>query len=162
MAMNHRGRSGAGSSSFGHMGTMSSKTKSKSTKSTTGGTSVASGYRSVANCFSSKVNSFRTLINQTKGSAKAGRPSASTLNTFANLVNKGAIVQTCTTGQVAKWARSKNMNFNGNNCSTTTCKNILGSKFGKTTIKAVARTKTGSYMVATSPTCKGKCFTFPK
>ena len=46
--------------------------------------------------------------------------------------------------------------------SYRTVKNILSAKFGKTTIKAVARTKTGSFMVATSPTCKGRSFSFPK
>jgi len=101
-------------------------------------------------------------MNQTKGPAKQGRPTPSTLNAFANWINKGAIIQTCSASQVAKWARSTNKNVNVQNCSTTACKNILGAKFGKSAIKAVARTKTGSFMVATSPIVKGRMFNFPK
>ena len=108
-----------------------------------------------------KINSFKTLYNQTHGPARYTRPSTTILNNFANWVDKGAIIQTCTSAQVAKWARNTNINYNTRSPSVTACKNILGSKFGKTTIKAVARTKTGSFMVATAPTWKGKAFYFP-
>jgi len=62
--------------------------------------------------FQNKIQSFKMLQNQTTGPAKAGRPSPSTLNTFANWVNKGAIIQTVSATQVAKWARATRKNFN--------------------------------------------------
>jgi hypothetical protein len=107
--------------------------------------------------FSNKVNSFKTLIGQTKGPAKCARPTPATLNTFANWIN-----QTCTTGQLNKWAKATDQNINTKTISPTTCKNILGAKFGKSSIKAVARTKSGSFMVVTAPVVAGKTFCFPK
>jgi hypothetical protein len=123
---------------------------------------VASGYKNLCSNFEQKINSFKTLCNQVKGPARAGRPTASTLNSFCNWINKGAVIQCCTPAQVSRWAVSKNKNFNPQTASPASCKNVLAAKFGKSTIKAVAKTKTGSFMVATSPTCKGKKFCFPK
>jgi len=125
-------------------------------------TNVATGYKTLCNNFEQKINSFKTLCNQVKGPARSGRPTTGTLNSFCNWINKGAIVQCCTKAQVSRWANSKNKTFNTKSASPTECKNILAAKFGKSTIKAVAKTKTGSFMVATSPTCKGKKFCFPK
>ncbi len=133
-----------------------SNTGTKTTKN------VASGYKNICNNFEQKINSFKTLCNQVKGTAKAGRPTASTLNSFCNWINKGAVVQCCTPAQVSRWASSKNKTFNTKTASPASCKNILAAKFGKSTIKAVAKTKSGSFMVVTSPTCKGKKFNFPK
>ncbi len=123
---------------------------------------MSTNYRGVCNTIQSKISSFKTLYGQTKGPGKCGLPSPATLNTFTNWVNKGAVVQTCSGAQVARWAKSANKNFSARNPSTTSCKNVLSAKFGKATIKAVARTKTGSFMVVTTPTCKGRMFTFPK
>ena len=133
-----------------------------STTGKTAGKRPVSGYVQYHNLFTGKINSFKTLCNQTWGPAKCPRPTAATLNSFANWVNKGAVVQTVTCAQVAKWARTTNKNFNTKSASITGCKNVLSTKFGKTTIKVVARTKSGSFMVATAPTCKGKPFSFPQ
>lgn len=127
-----------------------------------GTATVASGFKQCNNMFSDKINSFKTLVGQTKGPAKCSRPSPSTLNTFANWINKGAIIQTCSKAQVAKWAKTKNRTFNTRTATTGSCKTILCAKFGKPTIKAVARTKSGSFMVATTPKIQGKTFCFPK
>ncbi len=87
-----------------------------------------------------------------------------TLNTFANWINKGAIVQTVSAAQVKRWARTTGKTYNTytGTPSPTWCKNVLWKKFGKNTIKMVAHTKTGSFMVATTPTVQGKAFCFPK
>lgn len=126
------------------------------------GVKVSPNYRACSNTFQSKIHSFKTLFNQTCGAAKGPRPTTTVLNSFANWINKGAIVQTCTGAQVSRWARECKKNYNTRTGTPTTCRNILTSAFGKNTIKAVARTKTGSYMVATMPTWKGKPFSFPK
>ena len=52
------------------------------------------------------------------------------------------------------------MNFT--KTSPTSCKTVLQAKFGKTCIKAVCRNKTGSFLVATMPTVKGKTFNISK
>ncbi len=163
MATNVRGRSGSSfysgqptSSSWG----TSNVSKHKQNSPSAG---TASGYKSCNTSFQNKVQSFKMLMNQTTGSsAKWGRPTPTTLNSFANWINKGAIVQTCTPAQVSRWAKLKNKSFNSRTASPMSCKTVLCAKFGKSTIKAVARTKSGSFMVVTSPTCKGKKFCFPK
>jgi len=136
-----------------------------STPRTTGAASVTGNvpapYRMVCNSFANKIASFKTLVNQTQGPAKFGRPTPATLNSFANWINKGAIVQTCTPAQVARWARNTNCSFNPRSATTSTCRTVLNAKFGKNCIKAVARTKNGQFMVCTSPTCNGRPFCFP-
>ena len=77
-------------------------------------------------------------------------------------VNKGAVIQMCTPAQVSRWAKLTNQNFTSRTANPTSCKSVLCAKFGKSTIKAVARTKSGSFMVATSPVSNGKKFCFPK
>ena len=133
-------------------------------KSGNSGGSIASGYKGCNTTFANKVNSFKTLVSQTQGSTsnKWGRPTPTTLNTFANWINKGAIIQTVSPIQVAKWAKSKNKTFTTTTGTPTSCKNVLCAKFGKSAIKAVCRTKTGAFMVATAPTVSGKTFCFPK
>ena len=153
MATSIRGRSGArGRTTSGRVGF----------SSTTSTTMIPAAWKRCNNVFSNKVNSFKTLIGQTKGPARCARPTPATLNTFANWINKGAIIQTCTTGQLNKWAKTTSKNFNIKTISPTTCRNILGAKFGKSSIKAVARTKSGSFMVVTAPVVAGKTFCFPK
>ena len=119
-------------------------------------------YRNCKTQFANKVNSFKTLITQTEGPAKFGRPSLSTLNSFANWINKGAIVRTVSSIQIAKWAKATNRNFSTRNANTTACKNVLCKKFGKSSIKAVARTKSGQFMVAFSPTIGGRILSITK
>lgn len=161
MAMNMSGR--GGSRSAGRMSGSTNWTGSSSTsKRTNTGSTIATGkHRSCCTSFEMKINSFKTLCNQTRGPAKCGRPTPTTLNSFANWINKGAIVQTCTSAQIARWSKATKFNFNSRTPSVTACKNILSAKFGKATIKAVAFTKSGSFMVVTSPTCKGRNFCFP-
>ncbi len=125
-------------------------------------TNTPAAYKGCCNTFARKIQSFKKLFDQTKGAAKCTRPSPTTLNTFANWINKGAVVQMVTPTQVARWAKTCNKNFNVRTPTPNACKTVLCAKFGKTTIKAVCRSKTGSFMVATSPTVSGRSFCFPK
>lgn len=136
----------------------STSTRTTAGRARTTATTPTGTYKNVCNTFTNKISSYRTLINQTKGPAKFPRPTPNTLNSFANWINKGAVIQTCSPAQLAKWARNTNMNFNPRTPSVTACKNILNKKFGKNCIKAVARTKNGQFMVATTPTVNGKNF----
>ena len=169
MPTNIRGRSGTRTrsqygnvtgystrSGWGQSGTGTKRSGTTSRKNT------PSAYKNVCTDFQYKINSYKTLYNQTWGPAKYDRPTTTILNNFANWVNKGAIVHTVSCAQIAKWARTTNTNFNTRNATITGCRNVLYNKFGKSTIKAVARTKTGSFMVATMPTWKGRPFTFPR
>lgn len=153
----------SGSSRTTNRGGWGRGTSSSRTTGGFGGTgTVPAAYRTVCNTFTHKIESFKTLVNQTQGPAKFGRPTPATLNTFANWINKGCIVQTCTPQQVARWARNTNCTFNPRNPSPTSCRNVLTAKFGRSAIKAVARTKNGQFMVCTSPTQNGRPFCFPR
>ncbi|MEK6800244.1 MAG: hypothetical protein AABZ12_14895 [Planctomycetota bacterium] len=146
--------SGSGSGSCSTTGRKSCKKSSCGTGNT--------AYRTCCNSFEQKMNSYRTLCNQAKGPWNRNCPSPTTLNSFANWINKGAIIQCCTPAQVSRWARTTDKNFNARNSSPTACKTVLTAKFGKSTIKAVAKTRSGSFMVACSPTWKnGRSFCFP-
>ena len=125
-------------------------------------TGVPPTYKTCSYSLETKMNSYRTLYNQTRGPAKYDRPTPATLNTFANWVNKGAIIHTVTPTQVARWSKTTRKYFNTRTPTPTSCKNVLWAKFGKNAIKAVARSKSGSFMVATTPTISGKPFNFPK
>jgi Ni,Fe-hydrogenase I large subunit len=137
-------------------------TKSAARKTTTTAARTknpASGYKTCYQSFSQKVDSWRTLYNQTFGAAKTARPTPTTLNTFANWINKGAIVHQISASAINKLGHAWYKDFKG--CKTpTSCRQILTRKFGKTTIKAVTRAKNGAYLVATAPTYKGKPFNF--
>ena len=135
--------------------------KSHSKKSS--GIAGSSAYKTCCNTFEKKIESYKTLCAQAQSTSGAyTRPTPGTLNTFANWINKGAVVQTCSPQQVARWARAANKNFNPRNPSPTACKNVLAKKFGRSAIKAVARCKNGTFMVVTTPTIKGKTFNFPR
>lgn len=121
------------------------------------GTNCAHGYGNINDMFETKVKCFRMLCDQTRGTAKGTRPTPAHLKTFANWVNKGANVYKVTNTQINKWCNT-NQSFK----STTSAKNILCKKFGKSTIKAVAPCKSGGFIVATAATVRGKCFNFPK
>jgi len=158
------GSSLGGSSAGSWGGNNTGATKRSKNKRTSnvakGGTS---GYKNVCNTFQNKISSYRTLMDQTKGTAgKFPRPTPAVLNSFANWINKGAIVQVVSPTQVARWAKSTKYNFNAQSASPTSCKNVLCAKYGKTTIKAVCRSKTGKFIVATAPTLKGRAFCFPR
>ena len=177
MATNVRGRSGVRSrSTYGGYQSVSTRTGSTNwhrtstpskglgtrTKGTSMGGNVPVAWKSCSDSFINKMNSYKMLYNQTKGPAKHQRPSPTTLNTFANWIGKGAVIQTVSAAQVNRWAKTARKNFNTRTPTPNACKSVLCAKFGKTTIKAVARSKSGSFMVATAPTVKGKCFCFPK
>lgn len=154
--------SGSSTGSLGGRNTGSGK-RSKTKRNSTGAMGSATGYKNVCNTFQNKIASYRTLMDQTKGTAgKFPRPTPSVLNSFANWINKGAIVQVVSPTQVARWAKSTKFNFNPQSASPTTCKNVLCAKYGKATIKAVCRSKTGKFIVATAPTVKGRSFSFPR
>ena len=151
---------GGSPSSYGTSSTSKRYGKTSAHKSTSAGTTA---YKSCCNTFERKIQSYKTLCAQAQGTSGAyNRPTPGTLNTFANWINKGAIVQTCSPAQVARWARAANKNFNPRNPSPTACKTVLTSKFGRSTIKAVARCANGAFMVATTPTVKGRTFNFPQ
>jgi len=131
------------------------------TSKSTGGNKQT--YTKVCNTFQNKIASFKTLCNQAKAtSGRFTRPKPATLNSFANWINKGAIIQTVSCAQIARWAKNANVNFNTKIASPSSCKSVLAKKFGKSNIKAVCRTSSGNFMVATSPTCKGRGLTFSR
>ncbi len=127
----------------------------RNTRKTT--TNAAPGYRNIYDSFECKVRSYKTLWDQTRGAAKHTRPTPATLKTFSTWINKGANVWRVTNTQINKWCKTNQQYKTG-----TSVKNALCKTFGKTTIKAVACDKKGGYIVATSPTWKGKPFHFPK
>ncbi|MHC4089153.1 MAG: hypothetical protein ACYSVY_02550 [Planctomycetota bacterium] len=143
------------SSSFSHAGGKSSGRKNTKSGGMRGST-VASGYNQISNMFATKVNSFRTLWDQTKGAANRTRPTPATLKTFGNWINKGANIWCVTNSQINKWCKT-NQTYKTN----AAVKAVLCNKFGKNTIKAVCCAKSGGFIVATAPTCKGKNFKFP-
>jgi len=147
------GRTGGGKS-YGY--TAGTTTRKTTTRKGPAAKAAAPGYQNVNSAFEWKVRSFRTLWDQTRGPAKYGRPSPATLKTFANWINKGAYVWRVTNTQVNKWCKTNQQYKTG-----TSVKTVLGGKFGKSTIKAVACDKSGGFIVATAPTYKGKPFNFP-
>ena len=154
---------GSGLGGWGHTGGSNNKSNSRKNNKRTGGSSTGtSAYKSCCTTFEKKISSYKTLCDQTRGPASAGRPSPTTLNSFANWINKGAVVQTVSKAQVSRWARTTNKSFNPHNPSPTACKSVLAAQFGRSAIKAVAKTKTGSFMVATPPTINGRSFCFPR
>ena len=154
---------GSGLGGWGHTGGSYKKSNSRKNNKRSGhGSSGTSAYKSCCTTFEKKISSYKTLCDQTRGPAGAGRPTPTTLNSFANWINKGAIVQTVSKAQVSRWARATHKNFNPHNPSPTACKNVLAAKFGRSAIKAVAKTKSGSFMVATTPTINGRSFCFPQ
>lgn len=154
---------GSGLGGWGHSSGSYKKSNPRKNHKRNGGSGAgSSAYRNCCSTFEKKISSYKTLCDQTRGPAGAGRPTPTTLNSFANWINKGAIVQTVSKAQVSRWARATRKNFNPQNPSPTACKNVLAAKFGRSAIKAVAKTKSGSFMVATSPTVNGRSFCFPR
>ena len=157
MATSYKSRSGSNWRSSGR----SSSTGRRTSTSRKTGTSCAPGYSNVYNCFQTKVTSYRTLANQTRGTSSGSRPSPATLKSFGTWIEKGANIQTVSSAQLKRWCGKTNAGkWNWN--SPTSTKNFLWSKFGKGCIKAVAKSKTGSFIVATASSWKGKSFCFPK
>jgi hypothetical protein len=131
----------------------------RKTKTNTWNKTRGTSYQTLRNNFQYKINSYRTLYNQTQNpqGGKYKSPSPATLNTFANWVNKGAVVHQVTASQINRWAGTNR------NCTTANAvKSVLWNKFGKTPIKAVCKAKSGNFLVAAMPTHKGKTFRFPR
>lgn len=147
-----------GANNWGGSTTNSRGTTARRTTKT--GAAGSTAYKTVCNNLERKIDSYRTLFQHAQG-ARGNCPTPATINSFCNWVNKGAIVQTCTPAQVWRWSRSTNYSFNPSNPSPMTCKKVLAAKFGRTCIKAVAKTKGGQFMVATTPTVNGRTFNFP-
>lgn len=169
MTTNVRGRSGNRTHSrtsqypTGATRTGYSKNWGRTTKrQTTTSWNIPTQWKNCSDTLVRKINSYRTLYNQTKGPARYDRPSPTTINSFANWIGKGANVHTVTTNQLSRWAKATHKNFNTRTPTPNACKTVLWAKFGRNTIKAVARTKSGSFMVATTPVVNGKPFFFPK
>lgn len=119
---------------------------------------AASGYAGIFNTLNCKIASYKALCAQTTGTARCSRPTQATLNSFAKWVEKGAIIHKVSPTQVRRWSKTTNP-FK----TPTTAKTALMRCFGKSTIKAVACDKSGTFMVACSPTWKGgKKFNFPR
>ncbi len=151
----------ANGSSWGKTSATKKATKSYGSSSTA--SSATGSYKNVGTTLQHKINSYKTLFQQCQGtSGRFPRPTPSTLNSFANWINKGALVQTVSAAQVARWAQSTRYNFSTQSASTASCKNVLAAKFGKSTIKAVCRGKSGAFLVATAETYKGRWFSFPR
>ncbi|MCK4658279.1 MAG: hypothetical protein KAV82_02050 [Phycisphaerae bacterium] len=151
-----RGTTTTGTTKTG-TGTWNSARSASARKTTKPVTSSRTNYTTLKNNFQQKITSYRTLYGQVQGASGAGRPSAATLNTFANWVNKGAVVYKISTAQINRWSETNKK------CTTaTTARNVLCNKFGKMPIKAVCKTKSGSYLVATASTYRGKTFKFPR
>lgn len=174
MATSYRGRSsssrsswarqsGSGYGTWGRSASYStSSTRSRARKNHQNSANYSSQYRTVSNAFAKKIDGYKMLYAQTQSGGKFGRPSPSTLNSFANWIGKGAVLQLVSPTQVARWARAQGRRFNMQNPSTATCKTVLWSKFSKSLIKAVCLTKNGQFLVATSPTWNGRAFSFPR
>ncbi|MFH0980382.1 MAG: hypothetical protein V2A79_02450 [Planctomycetota bacterium] len=107
--------------------------------------------------FQHKIDAYRTLYNEAQGTPGKGCPTPATLNTFANWVSRGAIIHRVSATQINRWSDLDRK------CTTANlAKNVLWNKFGKTPIKAVCKSKSGSFLVATTPTYNGRNFKFPR
>lgn len=146
---------------FGTFGRTRSSAWNKTNRrsSSRGGRSTGStgtGYRQLQNTLQQKINSFRVLYTQTQGAGGSNRPAPGTLSSFANWINKGAVIHTVSPSQVSRWSNT------GRPCnSPAVAKTVLCQRFGRSPIKAVCKSKTGSFIVATAPTFKGRSFKFP-
>lgn len=120
------------------------------------GLAIPRGYQQINGTFACKIRSYRTLWEQTKGAARKTRPTPATLKTFSHWIDKGANVWRITNVQINKWCKT-NQTYK----TTSAAKMALCHMFGKATIKAVCGAKSGGYIVATAPMCKGKPFEFP-
>ncbi len=126
------------------------------TSRTTSSKSAAAGYSTLCTTFQQQISSLRTLCNQATGTASSRRPSPATLYAFSRWITKGAVIHRVSSSQLKRWSGTSRT-FT----SPTTAKSVLQKRFGKGTIKAVTTDKSGSFLVATSATRKGKKFSFP-
>jgi hypothetical protein len=155
MATTFRSGSWSSSRSSGTRSSGGSRSSARTSKSPTKKT--APGYSSVCNSFNQRIQSYKTLCAQTCGAAKVSRPTPAALNTMAKWVEKGAVIQKVSSAQIKRWT-----NANSTFKSAATAKSALSRKFGKSTIKAVTRDKSGAFLVACACSTRGKCFSFPR
>lgn len=114
-------------------------------------------FATVRSNFSNKINSYQVLLSQTSGGASKFRPTPAQLNTISRWIDKGAKLQRVSAAQLNRWASTSKKSW-----SPGSAKTVLAKKFGKSCIKAVACNKSGGFIVATSPTRKGRNFSFGK
>ena len=117
-------------------------------------TSKKTTYTSVRTNCQKKIEAFRTIINNAAPSSAKSGATATQLNSFSKWIDKGAIVQNVSNTQLNRWA-GKTRKWTVGAAKTT-----LSGKFGKSAIKAVAPSKTGGFIVATSAIVKGRSFSF--
>ena len=135
----------------------SSSSQNGGRRTSRGSGNAVPGYASIWSALNCKIASYKTLCAQTTGPAKFSRPTLATLNSFSKWVEKGAVIHKVSPTQVRRWSKSSS-----HYTSASSAKNALTHRFGKSTIKAVTRDKSGSFLVACSPTWKGgKKFSFP-
>ncbi len=141
----------------------SSSSSSRAIRSTRSGASKATqatNYSPIRKQIEQKIRSFQLLKAQTEGRATSTSPSASTLNRWANLVAKGAIVHELAGSRIARLTRQPK----SKPCaSATSCQRALQRRYGKAAIKGVVQSKTGQFLVATAPKqSNGQPFSFPR
>ena len=138
----------------------SSSRATRSTRSRASKATQATSYSPIRKQIEQKIRSFQVLKAQTEGRATSASPSASTLNRWANLVAKGAIVHVLAGSRIARLTRQPK----SQPCSSAmSCQRALQRKYGKTAIKSVVQSKTGQFLVATAPKQNnGRPFSFPR
>jgi len=109
-------------------------------------------YTSIRSQFQNKMNFYKTLCAQTTGGSSKFRPTPAQLNSISKWIDKGAVLKNISNTQLNRWAGS-NRNWTVGSVKTT-----LASKWGKSCVKAVAYNKSGGFIVATTPTRKGRSF----
>ncbi len=137
-----------------------SSRSTRSTRSRASKASQATNYSPIRKQIEQQIRSFQVLKAQTEGRATSARPSASTLNRWANLIAKGAIVHVLAGSRIARLTRQPK----SQPCiSAPACQRALQRKYGKATIKGVVQSKTGQFLVATAPKkSNGRPFSFPR
>ncbi len=138
----------------GSTGNFGRGTRSSAFGSSTGRTK---NYTAVRNDIQCKINSFRCLYAQTNIAGR-NKPSPAILNKFSNLVSKGAVVHKVSGSTIAKWNKNKTQSPS---FTMSWAMKGLKSKYGAA-VKAVCPTGNGrQFLVATTPTFKGKTVKFP-
>jgi hypothetical protein len=133
---------------------------SKSIRSRTAKAGSSTGYSPIRKQIEQKIRSFQVLKTQAEGRATSSRPSAATLNRWANLINKGAIVHVLAGSRIARLTRQPKTTACA---SAPACQRALQGKYGKASIKGVVQAKNGQYLVATAPKkSNGQPFNFPR
>ena len=88
-------------------------------------------YPNIRSNLQNKVNAYRTLMAQTTGSGSKQRPTPTQINSFAKLIDKGAVIHNVTNTQLNRWA-GKPRNWTVGSTKTT-----LYGKYGKNFIKFI-------------------------